>query len=223
MANHIFILAAVMLLAGVFGGLVNFYLNSQTDPDATSLPRCIVVGIGASFLVPVILDIVSSELIIESQADPSKLLIFTGFCLIAAIISRFFISSISERILLQAQTAHSKTDDVQYDLRLIKEELLPLIETETEQDVDNIYSDADVYQAHEELDVTSSKVLKTLGTGRYIFRSIVGLCREANADENTITRTLAVLVARDLAGRVSGKNGVRWYITDKGRRVLESI
>ena len=212
-----------MLLAGVFGGLVNFYLNSQTDPDATSLPRCIVVGIGASFLVPVILDIVSSELIIESQADPSKLLIFTGFCLIAAIISRFFISSISERILLQAQTAHSKTDDVQYDLRLIKEELLPLIETETEQDVDNIYSDADVYQAHEELDVTSSKVLKTLGTGRYIFRSIVGLCREANADENTITRTLAVLVARDLAGRVSGKNGVRWYITDKGRRVLESI
>ena len=223
MANHIFILAAVMLLAGVFGGLVNFYLNSQTDPDATSLPRCIVVGIGASFLVPVILDIVSSELIIESQADPSKLLIFTGFCLIAAIISRFFISSISERILLQAQTAHSKTDDVQYDLRLIKEELLPLFETETEQDVDNIYSDADVYQAHEELDVTSSKVLKTLGTGRYIFRSIVGLCREANADENTITRTLAVLVARDLAGRVSGKNGVRWYITDKGRRVLESI
>lgn len=212
-----------MLLAGVFGGLVNFYLNSQTDPDATSLPRCIVVGIGASFLVPVILDIVSSELIIESQADPSKLLIFTGFCLIAAIISRFFISSISERILLQAQTAHSKTDDVQYDLRLIKEELLPLIETETEQDVDNIYSDTDVYQAHEELDVTSSKVLKTLGTGRYIFRSIVGLCREANADENTITRTLAVLVARDLAGRVSGKNGVRWYITDKGRRVLESI
>ena len=114
MANHIFILAAVMLLAGVFGGLVNFYLNSQTDPDATSLPRCIVVGIGASFLVPVILDVVSSELIIESQADPSKLLIFTGFCLIAAIVSRLFISNLSERILIQAQTAHHKTDTVQH-------------------------------------------------------------------------------------------------------------
>ena len=223
MANHIFILAADMLLAGVFGGLVNFYLNSQTDPDATSLPRCIVVGIGASFLVPVILDVVSSELIIESQADPSKLLIFTGFCLIAAIVSRLFISNLSERILIQAQTAHHKTDTVQHDLRMIKDELVPLIETETEQDVEAVFSDDEVLLAHKELDITSSKVLKTLGTGRFIFRSIVGLCREANADENTMSRTLTVLVARDLAGKVSGKNGVRWYITEKGRRVLETI
>ena len=49
MANHIFILATVMLLAGIFGGLVNYYLYGDNDPDATSLPRCLVVGIGAAF------------------------------------------------------------------------------------------------------------------------------------------------------------------------------
>lgn len=34
MANHIFILATVMLLAGIFGGLVNYYLYGDKDPDA---------------------------------------------------------------------------------------------------------------------------------------------------------------------------------------------
>ena len=53
MALHIFVLIAVMLMSGVFGGLVNYYMLSQYDPDTTSLPRSLVVGIGAAFLVPV--------------------------------------------------------------------------------------------------------------------------------------------------------------------------
>ena len=61
-----------------------------------------------------------------------------------------------------------------------------------------------------------------LATGRYIFRSLAGLCREANTDEATILQTLNVLASRSLTGKVSGKNGVRWHITEKGRRVLEN-
>ncbi len=74
----------------------------------------------------------------------------------------------------------------------------------------------------EELDVTSSNALKMLATGRYIFRSLPGLCRESNNDESTMLQTLGVLVTRSMAGKVSGKNGIRWHITEKGRRVLES-
>lgn len=137
MANHIFILATVMLLAGIFGGLVNYYLYGDNDPEATSLPRCLVVGVGASFLVPVILDLVSSELILETQGDPSRLLIFTGFCLISAIASRFFITNVSDRILSEARNAKERSETVQHDLRIIKNELLPLIDTETEQDLES--------------------------------------------------------------------------------------
>jgi hypothetical protein len=95
MANHIFIMATVMLLAGIFGGLVNYYLYGEKDPDASSLPR-------------------------------------------------------------------------------------------------------------------------------FIFRSLVGLCREVNQDESTVLKTLNVIMVRSLAGKVSGKEGVRWHITENGRRVLES-
>ncbi|UTW49744.1 YEATS-associated helix-containing protein [Bacterioplanoides sp. SCSIO 12839] len=220
MANHIFILATVMLLAGIFGGLVNYYLYGDKDPDAASLPRFLVVGVGASFLVPVVLDMVNSELVLESQGDPSRLLIFTGFCLISALLSRFFIDNLSDRILTEAQVAKSRSEEVQQNLRVIQNELLPLIDTETEQDMSS--ADPQVEEASNDLDVTSAQVLKILSSGRFIFRSLAGVCREANEEESTILKTLHVLTTRSLAGKVSGKNGVRWHITEKGRRVLEA-
>src|SRR5690554_6359067 len=132
MANHIFILATVMLLAGIFGGLINYYLYGDKDPDAASLPRFLVVGVGASFLVPVILDMVNSELVLDSQGDPSRLLIFTGFCLISALVRRFLIDDLSEHILNEARVAIARGEVVQHSLRLVQNELLPLIDTETE-------------------------------------------------------------------------------------------
>lgn len=222
MANHIFILATVMLLAGIFGGLVNYYLYGDKDPDAASLPRFLVVGVGASFLVPVILDMVNSELVLESQGDPSRLLIFTGFCLISALVSRFFIDNLSDRILNEAQVAKARSEEVQQNLRIMQSELLPLIDTETEQDGEQDQDSSELTHLNDELDVTSAKVLKILSSGRFIFRSLGGVCREANEEESTILKTLHVLVTRSLAGKVSGKNGVRWHITEKGRRVLES-
>jgi phage shock protein PspC (stress-responsive transcriptional regulator) len=221
MANHIMILAAVMMIAGVFGGLINYYQMSQEDADPTSLPRCIVIGIGAAFLVPVILHLIKSDLILEIQGDPSRLLIYTGYCLIASVASRVVITNMSENILREASMARVQADSIQHDLRRIQEELVPLIETETEQDL--AQNNDESVEVESDLDVTSSKVLKTLGCGRYIFRSMAGLCVEAGADEATMAKTLHVLVARDLAGRISGAKGLRWYLTEKGRRVMDVI
>lgn len=221
MANHIFILATVMLLAGIFGGLVNYYLYGDKDPDAANLPRFLVVGVGASFLVPVILDVVNSELVLESQGDPSRLLIFTGFCLISSLISRFFVDNMSDRILSEAKVAKARSEEVHHNLRVMQQEILPLVDTETEQDA-LIEDDDEDYELDQELDVISSQVLKVLSNGRFIFRSLSGVCREANQEESTALKTLQVLVQRSLAGRVNSKNGVRWHITEKGRRVLEA-
>lgn len=220
MANHIFILATVMLLAGIFGGLINYYIYGEKDPDAASLPKFLVVGVGASFLVPVILDMVNSELVLESQGDPSRLLIFTGFCLVSALISRFFVDNLSDRILGEAKNAKSISQDVQHDLRVIQSEILPLVDTETEQDLNK--ADPEIDNAVDELDVTSTKILKILSSGRFIFRSLAGICKEANEEESATLKTLHVLTTKSLAGKVSGKNGIRWYITEKGRRIMEN-
>ncbi|WP_027329537.1 YEATS-associated helix-containing protein [Marinimicrobium agarilyticum] len=219
MANHIFILAAVMSIAGVFGGLINYYQMTQEREDDAALPRCIVMGIGAAFLVPVILFFVQSDLITEIRDDPSRLLIYTGFCLIVAIASRLVLTSTPKRILREAMAARTQVEDMQHELRIMQEELLPLLDTETEQETD--LDDNAGPMEPEELDIAASKVLKTLGVGRHIYRSMAGLCREAGADETTIQKSLNVLVSRQLAGRLNTRKGIRWYLTEKGRRALD--
>src|SRR5690554_7251777 len=128
MANHIFILATVMLLAGIFGGLINYYLYGDKDPDAASLPRFLVVGVGASFLVPVILDMVNSELVLESKGDPSRLLFFTGFGLISALLSGFFFDTLSDRFFNEAKVVKARVKEVKKSLGLVKNDLLLLID-----------------------------------------------------------------------------------------------
>lgn len=221
MTNHMVILAGVMLLAGVFGGLINYYQMSQRETDPESLPRCIVMGIGAAFLVPVVLHLISSDLVAEIQTNASGLLIYSGYCLIAAVASRLAMASLGERILREAAMARLQAESVQLELRRLQEELLPLIETETEVDVAE--TDAESLEAEVKLDVTSGKVLKSLGCGRYIFRSLKGVCQEAGLDEATATKTLAVLISSNLAGKINGSRGSRWFLTEKGRRVVDLI
>jgi hypothetical protein len=129
-------------------------------------------------------------------------------------------SKVADNLLAEARATSDKVDLLQDQLRQLQEELLPLIDTETEDDT--LAEPAQLAEANrEELDVTSSKVLKTLGCGRFIYRSMTGLCREADTDETTMMKTLGFLTLKSLAGRVGGRKGVRWYITERGRRMIE--
>ncbi len=222
MASHVLVLVAVMLMAGVFGGLVNYYLHGQHDPEVVSLPRSLVVGGAASFLVPVILSLLGSDLVNQSQGDPGQLVLFAGFCLIAALASRIFIISTTDRIMQVARDARTRSEELELEMHNFQLQMSPLIESETENE--SLEDDNHgVVPEPDDVDVTGTNVLKSLGSGRYIFRSLRGLCKDTDYDEGTVTKTLNVLVARGMAGRVNGVKGVRWYVTEQGRRFLQQI
>lgn len=221
MGNHIFILAAIMLVSGIFGGLINYYQMNQNTSDSGSLPRCIVIGMGASFLVPVILDFVNSDLILEIQGDPSRLLIYTGFCLIAAIAARVVIVNTSDRILREATLARAQSDAAQQELRVLRDELLPLIEAETEQDAS--LEEGAVPEIDGDLDEVAQKTLKALASGQYTFRSLAGLSKANDSEEAATGKALSQLSCKEMVGKVSGLHGIRWYLTDKGRRMADLL
>ena len=92
----------VMLIAGIFGGVINYLLDQESGKSSAQLERnallkSITIGLGASFLVPLFLAIISSDLIELNKLDSSKILVFLGFCLVAAISSRKFIFTLSEK------------------------------------------------------------------------------------------------------------------------------
>jgi hypothetical protein len=96
----------IMLGAGVFGGVVNYYLAKPDEVPRPDLRRSVVVGIAASFLVPLFLNMISSDLMDQIRnGDASKAFVLVGFCLIAAISSAAFIRTLSDRVLDQAKKA----------------------------------------------------------------------------------------------------------------------
>lgn len=104
----------VMLLSGIIGGTVNFFYAPLPGDQPNSLGRCIILGIGASALVPVFLFVTQSKILDKLfnpvQAgvltDPEKainMLVFISLCLLAAISSSRFIASVSDRVIAQLE------------------------------------------------------------------------------------------------------------------------
>ena len=214
-------LVFIMILVGAAGGAINYYtVSSKPLSDVSQLFRFMLLGIFVTFLVPFVLDIFGSTLIVDSEGAPANLLNYVAICLAVAILPRFFVSNVADNVLAEAKLTSDKVDLLQYQLRQLQEELLPLIDTETENDSLGEAGLAN-QPIPDELDSTSSKVLKTLGCGRFIYRSLTGLCQEADTDESTMVKTLSFLTLKSLAGKVGSRKGVRWYITERGRKLID--
>ena len=104
----------------MLGGAVNFYLVDPATERPLKWWQHIVIGVSAALLVPVFLNMISSNLIAEirgsmdAEGTLSKLLVLSGFCLLAAISSRTFIHSMTDRLLQQLnETKKAMTDATQ--------------------------------------------------------------------------------------------------------------
>jgi len=208
-----------MLFAGVFGGLVNFYLLNQNNKDTIALARSLVVGVSAAFLVPVALDLLGSDIVSQSQEDSSKLLIYTGICLIAAIASRLVATNALDRTMQAEETAKTETEQIKQLLKQLQESIVPLLETETEHEDQAEVSSTQL----DTLDVSPTAVTKSLASRRHIYRALPTLSAETEREETDLQKSLAVLIGRGMAGRVNSGWGMRWYVTERGRKLAESI
>ncbi|WP_431245083.1 YEATS-associated helix-containing protein [Flavobacterium sp. P21] len=119
---------SIMLLAGAFGGFLNYLNNFDTVEESKNsklaISKYIFLGIGAAFLVPLFLKMIASNLItIVNKYDNCNYLIFTGFCLIAAIFSRKFITTLGEKILETAKRAEKIASESKQESKTTQLEL----------------------------------------------------------------------------------------------------
>ena len=102
-------LIVVMIVAGIAGGTVNYALLSDGDRTGWGAwCRASGMGLAASFLMPLFLNTISSSLvpnILDAKGGAGDILFFAGFCLLAAISSRAFITTLSDKILREARDA----------------------------------------------------------------------------------------------------------------------
>ncbi|MEA5460652.1 YEATS-associated helix-containing protein [Arcicella sp. LKC2W] len=98
-----------IIVSGVIGGCVNYYYNLKKDSegnDGNTLFRSVIVGIGASIIVPIFLEITQSRILDGLQNHKlNDCILFISFCVLAAITSTRFISTVSDSVLNRVSKA----------------------------------------------------------------------------------------------------------------------
>ncbi len=154
-------IAGVTLLGIVLIPAVSHLIKQPTSPTTPTadMTRSVVSGIGAAFLVPLFLNLTSSNLIDKIRgnpgtttpvpADEALYFVFTGLCLLASISSTAFISSLSDKVLAQvaraeaksteaadhARSAEKKAESAGIKADKVAEGVKPLVEAASEKDI----------------------------------------------------------------------------------------
>jgi hypothetical protein len=247
MDAYLGVFVAVMFLAGLLGGAINHYLSQESEsPESPTqnspstrttrafMGRELLVGLGASFMVPLFLNMVSSNLIEQikgaegSPAQPYKLLVFAGFCLVAAISSRAFIRTISDRILNEVKQAKREVQEAKKEVQEVKEDVQevhadfePILSQQTEDEVS--VGRAAQPAPEDKIGEIEQRVLRAFSNSRFALRTIGGVASETSIGIPELEGILSELSARGMVGQRMGKKGMRWYITQKGLNAIQGI
>lgn len=221
--NALELLVPVMLIAGILGGLINFFVADPKNETPLVWWKHLVIGVGASFTVPVFLNMISSTLISEITGELSdakvvaKLLVLTGFCLLAAVSSRAFLRSLSERVLQEVKNAKKQAEEAREEASDAKAAVAPFIEEESaalEKGADQTLLQIP--------DVTENerKILKAMTTSRFSMRSLSGLAKSVDLPAGDVNSTISALIYKGLVSEAKNKEGrLRWYPTALGRSI----
>lgn len=106
--QYVSILAIIMLATGVIGGLAN---SLNTRKEERDYPRSVLLGVVATLTIPLFLNIVDSKIIAEDGIlNNYSILVFAGFCVLAAFYANNFLEGLSSRVLQDLKKKVEKTD-----------------------------------------------------------------------------------------------------------------
>lgn len=231
MTCNIILIIIIMTIFGVLGGSTNYLLlKEKKNTTNGTLLRSIFLGVTASFLVPLFLNMISSTLLQDSLEEPYKLLIFAGFCLIASISSRAFINAMSDKILKEVQKSQEELKD---EVNNFKSEMEPILNKETELENDNSQiADKDttlvIDQLDNELRILKSdtdevKIFKAIGNSKYTYRTKEAIMKCTGINEENFNLIINMIISRRFI-KLSSKDGKQYYgLTTDGRIRLNDI
>lgn len=100
--SYMLLVFGIMVSAGVLGGIANYFLAERHAEFAwRDLFKYAVLGVVAALMVPLFLNMISSNLLDLARTRPINLFVFAGFCLIAVIFSRRFLENLSAKLIQQ--------------------------------------------------------------------------------------------------------------------------
>lgn len=215
-------IALVMLTSGVLGGLVNFFISDPQDERRLTWWQHIFVGVAAAFMVPLLLNMISADLIDKIRGanglpgDYSKLFVLAGFCLVAAVSSRAFIKTMSERVLQEVRSAKKNAEEAKEEAAEAKAAVAPFVEEEIP--ANEIEKKGLSETPEVDLTDTEKIVLKAMISSSYSMRSITGIAKDTGLTKPSVSHVISTLMVKGLVVQAQSSSGQpRWYPSAEGR------
>lgn len=221
----------IMLVSGIVGGLINSYMAEPEAERPLAWWQHVVVGVGAAFVVPVFLNMISSNLILEVNGDLSdskglsRLLVLAGFCLLAAVSSRAFIRSLTDRVLKEVSAAKEVAKEAKQQAAKAEAIAELTVEPDMQSTAELMAaSGPDDQQAPPVLAQKEKEVLQAMVKSSFSMRSIAGISKDTGIPKDQVNVSISALLDKGLIAEGTNKEGqLRWYPTAKGRAaVLET-
>jgi hypothetical protein len=220
---------AIILLSGIVGGTINYFLSKPDKMDVFTWMRTAFIGVGAAFLMPLFLNTISSSLLSDMFKENSthdNYFVFSGFCLLAAISSRAFIQTLSDKVLKEAKEARREVAEVRSEVGEIESSFYPIVDSMTEQDTEK--SDQQEFLSSKVTDLELKILQALISHPKFTLRSLTGITQEMNKVKDVgredVRSGLANLAELGLVHEIIGKMGIgsRWAIARNGKTIVEN-
>lgn len=231
--THICILTWLIISIGSLAGLTNYlryYFQGQVA-NKLEFIKYILSGIGAAVLVPLLLNMLSSNLIQETaDYDPINYFVFAGFCFVAGYFSDRFISTIGDRVLKDLENTNKKVEQMTSTVKQNEEKLNILVSSESDPEELEEKTEIDLSQFKEKSSFTDddvktqiNKIVKALD-GKYKFRTAKGVAKELGYNLMIIEHVLNGLQEQGILKAMVDKDGkVLWTLTQIGKMFAQSV
>jgi hypothetical protein len=205
--QHSTILILIIVLAGILGGLTNYFLSfndaSSKRESWVNLCKSLLLSLCASVTVPLFLQIIANNLleIPEKIPYPEKnYFILLGFCVLAAFYSKRFL----EDLYTKMNKIEKKANEAKQTAQRLEE---------SKKEVDNIEDLIPTNKGDEALLTTNNQeadirmVISAILNSSYSFRTVVGISKETKLSAEIVKSILDFLSNAGKTEKRTNKEG----------------
>lgn len=217
--SHLLIVLLIMVVAGILGGLANYYLSErQGEAGSHERAKYLTLGVIAALTVPLFLNMISSNLLEAPRTRAADFFVFAGFCLLYVVLSRRVVENMAGRLFGQVEQMKREIGQIKAQHQ----------ESQREEPVEGTATVAGIPQrpevSKESLSYNDIEILRALSGENYIYGNLAGLtdktglARELVSSRLTVMKNLGVIETR-----ISEKNVLHWSVSPRGKQMLDEI
>ncbi|MFZ2852887.1 MAG: YEATS-associated helix-containing protein [Rhodocyclaceae bacterium] len=214
--SYMLVILLIMIVAGILGGLGNYYLSDR-EPGRRDWLKYPLLGVIAALTVPLFLNMISSNLLEAARSRPIDFFVFAGFCLIYVVASRRPFENVANRLLAQM-------DQMKREMRQLKQqnEIQPVLREESAPLAEVIAAKPE--DVRESLSYNDIEIVRALAEENYVYGNLAGLTDKTGLARDLVSARLTVLKNLGIIEtRINEKSILHWFVSPKGRQMLEEI